>query len=269
MKITVALAMTAVLTAPAAAQLGERNQLGVRIGHMHLLVRDVAAHKRFWVEQVGARIVTNGPLELVELPGVYVMLTHAADPPPPAGAVVDHFGFFVKDFAASVARWKAAGIAMQPTENPNELYLLAPDGVRVEVYGEPSLPQPMAMTHVHYYLQDPSAVQAWYVNVLGANPSWRPCVACLARPRMYQTADIGPVNLTLTPSDQPRLPTRGRTLDHVGFDVANLDAFVRHLDAVGVALEEPVRTVPGTHLKIAFLTDPWGTRIELTEGLAP
>jgi len=175
----------------------------------------------------------------------------------------------VKDFAASVARWKAAGIETQPTENPNEVYLLAPDGIRVEVYGEPSLPQPMAMTHLHYYPQDPPAIQAWYVRAFGANPSWRPCVACLSRPRMYQTADIGPVNLTLTPSEQPRLPTRGRALDHVGFDVENLDALVKHLDAEHIALEGPVRTVPGTKVKIAFLTDPWGARIELTEGLAP
>jgi hypothetical protein len=51
--------------------------------------------------------------------------------------------------------------------------------------------------------------------------------------------------------------------------VANLDAFVRHLESVGVSLEGAVRTVPGTRVKIAFLTDPWGTRIELTEGLAP
>jgi catechol 2,3-dioxygenase-like lactoylglutathione lyase family enzyme len=86
---------------------------------------------------------------------------------------------------------------------------------------------------------------------------------------MYQTADIGPVNLTLTPSDEPRLPTRGRAIDHVGFDVANLEAFVRHLESAGVALEGPVRTVSGTKVKMAFLTDPWGTRIELTEGLAP
>ena len=71
------------------------------MGHMHLLVRDVAAHKHFWTEQVGVRDDTNGPLELVELPGVYVMLTQAPDPLPPAGAIVDHFGFSVKDFAAS------------------------------------------------------------------------------------------------------------------------------------------------------------------------
>ena len=38
---------------------------------------------------------------------------------------------------AALARWKAAQLKIEPTENPNEVYVLAPDGIRVEVYGEP------------------------------------------------------------------------------------------------------------------------------------
>jgi hypothetical protein len=51
--------------------------------------------------------------------------------------------------------------------------------------------------------------------------------------------------------------------------VNNLEAFVRSLDAKGIHIEAPIRQIPGTKLKVAFLTDPWGTYIELTEGLAP
>ena len=36
-----------------------------------------------------------------------------------------------------------------------------------------------------------------------------------------------------------------------------------------IKLDVPVRQVPGANLKVAFVTDPWGTYIELTEGLAP
>jgi hypothetical protein len=86
---------------------------------------------------------------------------------------------------------------------------------------------------------------------------------------MHQTADIGSVNLTLAPATTQRGPTRGHAIDHVGFDVENLDAFVTTLEARGMVLEAPVRQIPGTSVKSAFLTDPWGTRIELTEGLAP
>ena len=48
-------------------------------------------------------------------------------------------------------------------------------------------------------------------------------------------------------------------LDHLGFEVANLPAFCKKLEAMGVTLDVPCagRT---------FLTDPWGTYIELTEG---
>ncbi len=34
-------------------------------------------------------------------------------------------------------------------------------------------------------------------------------------------------------------------------------------------MDSPVRQLPNSSLKIAFLTDPYGTSIELTEGLAP
>lgn len=63
-------------------------------------------------------------------------------------------------------------------------------------------------------------------------------------------------------------PTKGRSLDHIGFEVKGLDAFCKRLVADGVSFESPCRDVPGIGLKIAFLIDPAGTRIELTEGLA-
>jgi len=63
--------------------------------------------------------------------------------------------------------------------------------------------------------------------------------------------------------------SKGRGIDHIGFEVKNLDAFVKNLEAQGVKMDAAVRQLPGTDLKIAFLTDPYGTYIELTEGLQP
>ena len=60
----------------------------------------------------------------------------------------------------------------------------------------------------------------------------------------------------------------GRAIDHIGFEVKNLEAFTKKLAAQGTKLDEPIRSVPAAkNLKITFITDPWGTRIELTEGL--
>ena len=252
----------------ARAQLVEPNQVGVRMGHVHLAVKDVDAQKEFWISVMGGTLVKNGPLELIQFPGVFIMLRKAESSAPPAGSIVDHFGFVVKDMAASLAKWKTANIKIDPTANPNEVYLNAPDGIRLEVYGEPALPTPVSMNHIHFYPVDIPAIKAWYVKAFGANPGRRPCIACIANPQMIEADDLPGVNLSFSPG-KTALPTKGRSLDHIGFEVNNLEAFVSSLDAKGIHIEAPIRQVPETKVKIAFLTDPWGTYIELTEGLAP
>src|SRR2546427_12581464 len=112
---------------PAFAQLVEPNQIGVRMGHVHLTVTDVEAQKQFWISVMGGTLVKNGPLELIQFPGVFIMLRQAEASTPPAGSIVDHFGFTVKDMPGALARWKAANIKIDPTENPNEGYVNAPD----------------------------------------------------------------------------------------------------------------------------------------------
>ena len=65
----------------------------------------------------------------------------------------------MKDFPTELAKWKAANIKIDPTENPNEVYLNAPDGIRLEVYGEPALPTPVSMNHIHYNAPDIPAIK--------------------------------------------------------------------------------------------------------------
>ena len=270
MKHLTFLVLAILSVAPARAQLVEPNQIGVRMGHMHLAVRDVDAQKHFWVSVMGGTLVKNGSLELIQFPGVFIVLSRADGVvPPPAGSIVNHFGFVVKDMPAAQARWKAAGIKIEPTENPNEMYLIAPDGIRLEVYGEPALPTPVSMNHIHYAPIDIPGIKAWYVKAFGANPGRRPCIACLSQPRMIEADDLPGVNLSFSPGNAPPAPTKGRAIDHIGFEVTNLEGFVRGLESRGIKIEGPIRLLPGTSIKSAFLTDPWGTYIELTEGLAP
>jgi extradiol dioxygenase family protein len=125
------------------------------------------------------------------------------------------------------------------------------------------------MNHLHYSAPDVPGIKAWYVKAFGANPGRRPCVGCISKPAMIEADDLPGVNLSFSPGRNPPLPTKGRSLDHIGFEVNNLDAFVKSLEAKGINIEAPIRQVPNTKLKVAFLTDPWGTYIELTEGLAP
>ncbi len=53
-------------------------------------------------------------------------------------------------------------------------------------------------------------------------------------------------------------------LDHIGFDVKDHAAFVKKIEAEGIKLDEPPREVPNGS-KITYITDPWGTRIEIIQ----
>jgi catechol-2,3-dioxygenase len=255
---------------PALAQLAPANDLGVALGHMHVTVKDVEAQKRFWTEMLGGTLVTNGPLTLIQFPGVFVMLRQADAAEPAAGSVFDHFGFVYKDIAAARARWKAAGVKYDVGDvNPNQGYVYAPgDAIRVEVFGDPSLPGPVSMDHVHLYPAeaDIPAMQAWYAKVFGGFAGARQRVA---RPGVIQTDYFHRFNLSFSAGMGKLAPSRGRAIDHLGFDVKNIEEFQKHLAAQGLKFDAPPRQIPNIKTKVAFLTDPWGTYIEVTEALAP
>jgi catechol 2,3-dioxygenase-like lactoylglutathione lyase family enzyme len=262
-----ALAVFGVSSLP--AQLAPPNADGVTMGHIHLAVRDVDAQKAFWTNIIGGTLVKNGPLEMIQLPGVYILLRKAEDPASPAGSIVNHFGLVVKDMPATLAKWKANNLKVEPTENPNESFVYAPDDIRIEVYGIPDLPVPVQMNHIHYNVSDIPGMQAWYAKTFGAKPGQRACVACVSKPSMIDTGNLPGVNLSFSRGAAGLAPTKGRAIDHIGFEVKNLEEFEKKLESQGIKFDSPMRQLPNSTIKIAFLTDPWGTYIELTEGLAP
>ena len=153
--------------------------------------------------------------------------------------------------------------------NPNQGYVFAPDnGIRVEVFGDPSLPGPVSMDHVHLYPAeaDIPAMKAWYAKVFGGLPGTRQRVA---RPGIIDCAYFHRFNLSFSAGAGKLAPTRGRAIDHLGFDVRNLEEFEKRLAAQGLKFDAPPRQVANARTKVAFLTDPWGTYIEVTEKLAP
>ncbi len=261
----------ALLSSKAAfSQLGEpANDMGVRLGHVHLTVKDIEAQRRFWIQAMGGTLVKNGSLTMIQFPGIFVLLQQGDSTAPPAGSIVDHFGFVLKDINAARARWKVADVKYTVgATNPNQGYVEAPDGVRVEVFGDPSLPGPIGMDHIHMFLPrtDIPAIQAWYEKVFGGLPGKRKTVATSG---VTDCVYFHRFNVSFSQSNMPRDPTKGRSLDHIGFEVKNLDEFARKLEASGIKLDSSPRQIPNSTAKVAFLTDPWGTYIELTENLAP
>jgi len=98
----------------------------------------------------------------------------------------------------------------------------------------------------------------WYVDTFSLVPRKRGTIAT--------TADAPGMNFSFATSATPTVATKGRTIDHIGFEVTNLKAFCEKLEARGVKFDVPFRTVPAIGLDIAYITDPSGVYIELTEG---
>jgi catechol 2,3-dioxygenase-like lactoylglutathione lyase family enzyme len=133
------------------------------------------------------------------------------------------------------------------------------DGVQVEILEEIKQTKfPIQHHHLHYSVPTEARpeIQAWYVKVFGAKAVMR---------GTNIAAEIPGANLTFGNRFGEWATTKGRALDHIGFDVTNLEAFCKRLEAAGIKLDQPYTKNPKTGAARAFLYDPWGTYIELNE----
>ena len=251
------LALACLVSAP--AQILAPNAAGVSMGSIDLTVRDIDANVSFF-KLLGGTPVANGSVSLVEFPGMFVRLQKGDPSAGSIGSIVNHFGFQVRNMKDWLPKWQAAGLKIEPITRPTQAYLRTPDDARVEILEEPSLATPVAGHHIHFFTQDIPGMEAWYVKTFGAIPGMR---------GQFQAADLPGVNLTFSASPTSTVPTKGRALDSICFEVKGLRAFLAKLQAAGIVIDEPYTKVPDSSIAKASITDPWGTTIELTEGLSP
>jgi catechol 2,3-dioxygenase-like lactoylglutathione lyase family enzyme len=247
------LAVSLLIQLPAFAQLAAPNDDGVSIGHIHLLVRDIEAQKKVWVEGLGAEVTKTGTLEMLRLPGVFIIFTKGEPTAGSDGSTVNHIGFQVKDQVAIKAKLAAVNVQIQG------IFAAFPDGVRIELLEDKAQTSPVVMHHIHMSTPMGEQVRQWYVKTFGAGVGSR---------RNLPAAMFNGNEVDFLPAQMPTAATKGRAIDHIGFEVKNLKAFCDKLAATGVMFERPYTEISQIGLKIAFVVDPIGTRIELTEGLA-
>lgn len=274
-----AAAQTRSTLSPPMPALAAPNAAGVAMGHYHFLVRDVAANARFWTS-LGGVPSKAGANTIVKLTDVIIVLTEGEPTGLSDGSVLNHVAFRVP----SLATLESKGLKLERAgpDLPGIATTRSPEGERVELFENaatnvgftpsPGFTDPVAERHnkpigvsiashhFHLYLPDEAAVaaaQAWYAKTFGGTPGkrWR-----------YDAVDLPGINVNLGVAPRPVQPTKGRTLDHIGFEVTGLAAFTKKLEATGVALDVAYhKNADG--VGEARLTDPWGTSIELTEGL--
>jgi catechol 2,3-dioxygenase-like lactoylglutathione lyase family enzyme len=256
----VALLLALATAGTAAAQPAAFNDIGVTMGHWHIASKDVEANKKLFLA-MGGKLFMPGGNPLIMFPGLYInlVLGNEKGEGGTEGSVVNHVGFIVNNVQERVAQWKAAGVAVLPGNNNrlDQAFVVTPDGVRIEVLEDKMQPMPVRNEHVHLSVPEaeiPKA-QAWYAKTFGGKTGAR---------NGAPVVDLPGVQFRFARADAKQAATRGRVLDHIGFDVKDHAAFVKKLEAEGIKLDEPVRKSAAGNT-ITYITDPWGTRIEIVQ----
>lgn len=251
------------LAHPAQSQLATPNGDGLTFGHVHLNVSDIDAHLAIWERYFDADIVQSGGLRAVKLPNMIILL---GENEPTAGSrqtVMDHFGVKVRNIESFLQRWRAGGFEsgapFTGAEGQTNVYVMLPDGVYVELQEDQGLHEEITGYHVHFYREQHEELLNWYTDVFN--------LEVRSRGRIATTTNVPGMNLSFSNARSPRLATQGTAIDHIGFEVDDLEAFCAELAARGIEFDAGYREIPSLGLAVAFLTDPAGVRIELTEGL--
>jgi catechol 2,3-dioxygenase-like lactoylglutathione lyase family enzyme len=275
--------LTLVAAAPStgSAQILVSGEGPVVYGHHHFNTTDMAAQRKFYVDTLGGRDKKIGTtmVEIIEFPNVLLFFRPMQKPTGGTiGTTVNHIGFSVPDLKPVVAKIKANGFKMITSDSvaatmkvtddiaaasptTNIAFALGPEDVKVELVEVKTQTAPIQLHHIHFFGQHNAEMQAWYAKTFGATA--RP-----AAPGAAFLQDTLPgVSLNFSPSPTPTVATQGRALDHIGFEIENLEAFTKKLEADGIPLTVSYREVPALGIAIAFIKDPWGTNIEMTEGL--
>lgn len=244
---------------PAQAQLPMVSGNGVSTGHTHLIVPNVARHREIW-KLLGGVERSSGTLRTIMFPGMHILLREGEPTLPSSQTTANHIGFTIQDYALYKAKLQAVGATfIYDDADTGQMIADLPDGVRVEFNSNQFQPEPIAFHHTHLFVPDAEGLRDWYVKVFGALSGSRRNLPSAILPGGQ--VDFVPVN-----GDAPA-PTPGTAIDHIGFEVADLDAFADKLRGMDIAFDREPSCIDAIKLCIAFISDPVGTSIELTQGL--
>ena len=261
-------------------QFAAPNQMGVTMSQLYYTVRDLEANRTFWVALGAVPVKVTDKQVLLTIPDVMISLNQGESLGNSEGSVLNHVAFQVPNIEQFLTKMRTAGYKTAGSISKEVGNVFSPEGERIELQedrsdhaeityadgkivngkaGGDKMTVPIVLHHIHFYVPEKfvGEVQSWYVKNFGA-------VSC--KRWHYEAVDLPGININISGDANPLAPTKGRMLDRIGFEVKNLKAFSKKLQANGVKLAQPYTKQP-SGLATAYLTDPWGNDIVLTEGL--
>jgi catechol 2,3-dioxygenase-like lactoylglutathione lyase family enzyme len=266
---------------------------GIHFHHLHLNTTDPQRAIDFYTTKFEARKARfAGMQDAVWAHDSWLLFTKVSAPPPwELISPIWHFGWGAEDMKATYQKQLDSGTKffapitkLSPDGAPNEFffaYVESPDHALIEL----NTADHHHFGHVHLFSVDPVGTAEWYMKHLGAT---RRGTAPLSRePRFRGNLQTGPsvslmsdhVNLIIYPIEYSKtaypeqwkngqtalVSPRGRTIDHLGFSVSDLNATLEHLRKDGIRVTAEPRSIGNGQLKFAFIEGPDQIAIELIE----
>src|SRR5262249_41755479 len=184
-----ALMMLLFCTASSAfAQLVSYADAAVRVGHYHLNVTSIEAHRKFWVDTLGGTAMRFGGIDVVKFPDAFIFLHVQKPAGPTRGTAFDHIGFAVPNVPAMAMKLASAGYQETTGREPKPdapatsgtsavygrfAYFLGPDGVKIElVTNEQKDAPPIVAHHIHFINKQYGEMHQRYIKAF--DPTLRP-----------------------------------------------------------------------------------------------
>jgi len=223
--------------------------------HMHFNAPDPAAAATWYLTNFGAK---RGSLTDRVLMGRTIFAFAKVDnAPASAGGAIDHIGISVADVDAKMKELQAAGAKLLTAAAarqglPKAGFVQDPFGIKLEILQDVEMP---GFHHIHLRVPDTDASLRWYAdNFGGERTKWKGLDAL-----KYSN----PTVLLLVEKAADAAPSQGRAIDHLGWAVTNVDEKVSGLAAKKLKVVEPR---PVRNLRVGFVEDPAGVRIEMVQG---
>lgn len=266
--------------APAAATAAPSPAGAIVRTAVYLTVKDVAATKALLTTGLGGKAGTAGSLDTVTFPGLVVLIAKGTPAGGTSGSTVSAITLDVKDLKAVVATLKAAKAKLVTRTETNLLYpvvddiatlpdqqtisavVQTTDEVNIRLVENKQAAAPVVFRNLHF---SPAAIDdtmAWYARAFGAREG--------DRGFGFQSLDVGTHAglLRFTLANDKVTGTEGRSLGRIGFEVRGAALLARKLQGLGAKVVKPLGKAESGATSVV-LSDPFGTLIELTEGLKP
>jgi len=261
MKNTVFLLLLLCVTVPLLAQLPAPNTDGVSAGHHIFRAKDVEVANKFWVT-LGGEPAALAQIKLMKFPGVLLFISapRGANPAPSLGGnhgtTVEFITFKVKDLKASMAKWKEAGI--EAKVEGGAATIVGPDDVQIRVTEDKTLTSPIVSDGLVMNVANAEEVSGWYAKWFGAK---------ITKSGKDTVGEIPGARIVFRVTKDPITPMKGHSFGLLGFEVKDVQDFAKRYQEAGGKLDGQIATSATAHLSVVQLTDPWGTSIEVSQGL--